>query len=129
MELNQLLEDIKEDGLLEGVLSNPTGDGSIEKVKIRPIKLKEETLWQITVYQNNQVFHTNCSLEEALEKIAGWIGAPFKQAQIEAVHFRGVVLVGKKGTMTIKKKQKSNAESQKKTESHNREKNYILTIC
>lgn len=125
MELNQFIQDIKKDGLVDAVLSNPAG-GDIEKVKIRPVKLKEETLWQITVYQNHQVFHSNCNLEETLDKITGWMGNPFKQAQIETPHFRGVILVGKKGTMTIKKKQKAEAETARKVESHNREKNYIL---
>ena len=131
MELSQFLSEIKADILLDAVLSNPNGDNDMEKVKIRPIKIKEEIQWQITVYRNRQVFHSNCTLEETIEKINGFIGTPFRQMQVETVHFTGVVLVGKKGTVTVKKKIKPAVEkTQEKSEvliaSHNREKNYIL---
>lgn len=126
MDLNQLLRDIKEDGLLDAVLSNPAKDTEIDKVKIRPVIIKEETCFQITVFANKQVFHNNCNIGETLEKLAGWMEGSFKQAQIETTHFRVVVLVGKKGTMTIKKKHKQNSEKPKAAQAHNREKNYII---
>lgn len=126
MELNQLIQEIKEDGLIDAVLSNPASGSEMEKVRIRPVRIKEENLWQITVYQNNQVFHSNCNQDETFETLHGYIGAPFKQAQIETVHFRSVILVSKKGTVTIKKKQKKTEEVHVVPRSHNREKNYIL---
>lgn len=131
MELEQLLKEIKEDGLTEAVLSNSTKKEILEKVKIRPVSLGDELYWQVTSFRNNQVFHENCSLDETFAKIADWIGTTFRQAQLTSVHFRGIVLVGKKGTMTVKKKQiaageKEAGESGIRTESHNREKNYIL---
>lgn len=131
MELEQLLKEIKEDGLTEAVLSNSTKKEILEKVKIRPVSLGDELYWQVTCFRNNQVFHENCSLDETFAKIADWIGTTFRQAQLESVHLRGIVLVGKKGTMTVKKKQiaageKEAGESGIRTESHNREKNYIL---
>lgn len=126
MDLNQLLRDIKEDGLIDAVLSNPAKDIGIDKVKIRPVIIKGDTCFQITVYANKQVFHSNCNLDETLVKLADWMEGSFKQAQIETTHFRVVVLVGKKGNMTIKKKQKQDSETPKVAQAHNREKNYIL---
>ena len=125
MDLNQVLSDIKTDGLVDAVLSNPTKDADIDKVKIRPLIIKGQTCYQVTEYTNRQVFHNNYNIDELLKKISLFIGSSFKQAQIETVHFRIVVLVGKKGTMTIKKKQKQSVEIIQ-PKMHNREKNYIL---
>lgn len=125
MDLNQVLSDIKTDGLVDAVLSNPTKDADIDKVKIRPLIIKGQTCYQVTEYTNRQVFHNNYNIDELLKKISLFIDSSFKQAQIETVHFRIVVLVGKKGTMTIKKKQKQSVEIIQ-PKMHNREKNYIL---
>ena len=126
MKLEQLFEDIRRDGLTDAVLSNPSGDKIIDKVKIRRVQIKDETVLQITRYENNQVFHSNCDLESALAKMGEWIKTSFKQAQIDTPHFRAVVLVSKKGTMTVKKKQKADGEPVKAVQTHNKEKNYIL---
>ena len=126
MDLKQLLCEIKEDGLLEAVLSNPQKGVNLNKVKVRPVILKSESCFQIEMFENNQVFHSNCRIDETLCKISEWIESDFKQSLIETEHFRYVVLVGKKGTTTIKKKQKNEDMPDKKAEPHNREKNYIL---
>lgn len=131
MEFIQLLEEIKEDGLLEAVLSSPIQKNGQEKVKIRRVMLKGQELWQLAEYRENKVYHSNCTIEETMKKITDWIGTSFKQAQLEAVHFRGIVLVGKKGTVTAKKKHKEtsaleDAAQNQPIASHNREKNYIL---
>ncbi len=126
MNLEQLFDDIRKDGLTDAVLSNPTGDKKLDKVKIRCIRIKDETCLQITTYENNQVFHSNCDLDTTLNKIEEWIRESFKQAQIETPHFRAVILVSKKGTMTVKKKQKTDGEPLKAVQTHNKEKKYIL---
>lgn len=126
MDLKQLLCEIKEDGLQDAVLSNPIKGVSVNKIKVRSVIIKGVPCFQIETFENNQVFHSNCSIDETLEKMHKWIEGVFKQSQIETSHFRFVVLVGKKGTMTIKKKQKTDDGSVKKSETHNREKNYIL---
>lgn len=126
MELNQLIQKIREDGLLDAVLSNPVSGSELEKVKIRPVKIKEEMLWQITVYRNHQVFHENCNISDTLETLKEYIGNPFRQAQIETKQFRNTVLIGKKGTTTIKQKRKEAALETPEVKSHNREKNYII---
>ncbi len=125
MGLERLLKEIEQTGLTDAVLSNPVTDNTYSKIKVRPVQIKGEVFYQITMYKNNQVFHNNCNLGEALEKMAEWIRCSFKQSQIETPLFRAVILVGKKGNMTIKKKQKKE-ETVLKVESHDKEKNYIL---
>ncbi len=131
MELGQLLREIKEDGLIKASLSSPAEAEGMEKVQIRPVRIKNRDLWQITVFQNSQVFHSNCGIDETMEKIAEWTGAPFRQVQLESIHYRGTVLTGKKGTVTVKKKRKggiseSRATMEKPVLSHNRMRNYII---
>ena len=131
MELIQFWDEIKEDGLKSAVLSSPIRGSELEKVQIRPVVIKEKELWQITEYRNHQVFHSNCGIEEVMERVSGWIGAPFKQVQLETVHFRGNILVGKKGTITAKKKRKTEETQDKNAgkeeqKLHDRTKNYIL---
>ena len=49
MELGQLLREIKEDGLIKASLSSPAEAEGMEKVQIRPVRIKNRDLWQITV--------------------------------------------------------------------------------
>lgn len=131
MEVKQLMREIKEDGLIQASLSSPAEAGGIEKVQIRPVRIKGRDIWQITVFQNRQVFHSNCEIDETMRKIEEWTGSPFRQVQLESIHFRGTVLTGKKGTVTVKKKRKDKLpEKQKTVESpvlnHNRMRNYII---
>lgn len=131
MELGQLLREIKEDGLIKASLSSPAETKDVEKVQIRPVRIKNRDLWQITVFHNSQVFHSNCGIDETMEKIEEWTGAPFRQVQLESIHYRGTVLIGKKGTVTVKKKRKSEIVKGRETQdnptlSHNRTRNYII---
>lgn len=131
MELTQFLKEMEEDGLQGAVLSSPIKGSELEKVQIRPVVIKEKELWQIAEYRNHQIFHSNCGIQETMERLAGWVGTPFRQAQLETVHFRGIILVGKKGTITVKKKQKTEEATCKNIEKegqtlHDRTKNYIL---
>lgn len=134
MELTEFLYEFQKDGLQEAVLSSPIDRESMEKVKIRRILLKQQPIWQTTIYRDKKVFHNNYDEKELNEKLCTWIGAAFKQAQLESVHYRGVILAGKRGTLTMKKKQKTVSDSERsgtaaaagREETHNRRKNYIL---
>ncbi len=134
MELEEFLYEFQKDGLQEAVLSNPIDREFMEKVKIRRILLKQQPIWQTTVYRDKKVFHNNYDEKGLMEGLCAWIGAAFKQAQLESVHYRGTILAGKRGTLTMKKKRKNvsaqeeaeTAASVGQTVSHNREKNYIL---
>ena len=128
-----LLQDIVDGGLYQIVLSNPRkkGDSFAHKVKIRPVMIKENLLFQETVYQGTKVFHNNYEAGPMIDRIEAWMKQEFRQCEAEHKTNRAVVLVSKKGKMTVNRKQTEHPaarteEEQKMQMSHNRAKHYIL---
>lgn len=116
------------------ILSNSTDPERIKKVKIRPVLIKGEVLFQITEYCGQKVLHQNVTGTEVLEKLEEWFTGLFKQAQISAKDANVTILVSKKGKATIKIKNKTQKEDSIEWDplkpvgiaSHNRVKQYIL---
>lgn len=116
------------------ILSNSTDPERIKKVKIRPVLIKGEVLFQITEYCGQKVLHQNVTGTEVLEKLVEWFTGLFKQAQISAKDANVTILVSKKGKATIKIKNKTQKEDSIEWDplkpvgiaSHNRVKQYIL---
>lgn len=128
-QLLQLLQNTFSDRLKQIILSNSKDKDRILKVKIRPVLLKEEVVFQETAYIGTKVFHDNFSAEEIMKKTATYMEDTFKQAEIETADFKAVVLVSKKGKITIKK-QMQKAELPKQSElAHNRQKQYVLDVA
>lgn len=133
MELTDFLYEFQKDGLQAAILSNPIDRENMEKVKIRRIVMKDRPVWQASIYREQKVFHNNYEGKEIITTILTWMQEDFRQAQLESEHYSGVVLVGKRGTITMKKKPRAagnrKGEGEKaalQAEPHNREKNYIL---
>ncbi len=105
--LNENLEQI--------VFSNARKKEDCFKVKIRPILVKGELLFQETFYKGTQVFHTNNSGEEMLSKIREYLSGAFGQAQVETIDGSMVILVSKKGKISCKesRRDKKNATAWK----------------
>lgn len=116
------------------ILSNSTDPDRIKKVKIRPVLIKGDVLFQITEYCGQKVLHQNATRTEVLEKLEEWFTGLFKQAQISAKDASVTILVSKKGKATIKIKNKTQKEDSIEWDplkpvgiaSHNRVKQYIL---
>ena len=130
-ELTALLKETVDDGLYQIILSNPREKDKTYKIKIRPVMVKERILFQKTSYEGTQVFHDNLERDQAIGQIEGLIMRSFKQCEIEHRRCRAVLLVSKKGKVTIKRKRGENAgvesEADRKIQlSHNRVKRYIL---
>lgn len=137
-QLEQLLEQILTSSLVQIVISNPVRQGTLTKIKIRPVLLKEELFFQETIYQGTQVFHKNAAAQELKEHIVDYLNGQFKQAQIQTASLEATVLSSKKGKITVKTrynkkpfdKAEDNAiskeQSQKELLSHNRVKQYLL---
>lgn len=131
-ELRELLRQICTQDLNQIILSNTRDESKASKVKIRPVYIKEQLLFQETIYRGTQVFHDNFSAEEITERIIKNMEELFKQGEMKSAGLEATVLVSKKGKMTIKSKKKQiakedKAASQKEAAlSHNREKQYIL---
>ncbi len=127
-EFIQLLKDSFSDKLKQIILSNSKDKDKVSKVKIRPILLKEELFFQESAYVGTKVFHENYKETAIIKSVTDYMQTTFKQAEIETTEFKAVVLVSKKGKVTIKKQLKKVAETKPNKEnlSHNRAKQYIL---
>ena len=58
-ELRILLQKILNKDLQQIILSNSRNPEQIQKVKIRPVLIRDELLFQETRYKGTQVFHEN----------------------------------------------------------------------
>lgn len=110
--------------LYQIIISNPKGKKEITKVKIRPTIIKEELLYQISEWKNNQIFHKNMDKEQTVEKVAEYLEQDFSQMELTSKTVQATVLVSKKGKVTLKEKQ---ITAGKEIDlSHNKIKKYIL---
>lgn len=137
-QLEQLLEQILTSSLVQIVISNPVRQGTLTKIKIRPVLLKEELFFQETIYQGTQVFHKNAVAQELKEHIMDYLNGQFKQAQIQTASLEATVLSSKKGKITVKTryikkmfdKEENHAISRERSQeellAHNRVKKYLL---
>lgn len=132
-QLKALLQDTVDGGLYQMILSNPRNRGEefAFKVKIRPVMIKDKLLFQETVYQGTKVYHENYDAGTLMSRVEKWLMHDFRQCELEHRTCRAVVLVSKKGRMTVNRKQTVQSKTQleeagKIQMSHNRVKRYIL---
>ena len=123
--LKNILEEQLSEELAQIIISNPRRAALAQKIKIRPVLLKDELNFQITEYKGKQVFHENLKKEDASEYITNQMENFFGQMVLESSTKTVNMLVSKKGTVTIKQKAQKN-EMKPKELSHNRKKRYIL---
>lgn len=123
-ELDRLLEAMIDERLVQVVLSNSRNPSWGDKLKIRPVLLKDRLMFQSTRYAGTQVFHQNHSAVETCQLIRELLQRQFRQCELTAQDRSATVLVSKKGKMTIKVRQAVCDVSREL--SHNREKQYIL---
>lgn len=123
--LKNILEEQLTENLDQIIISNPRRMALAQKVKIRPVLLKEQLNFQVTEYKGKQVFHENYEKQDAIAYIIEQMEKFFGQMMLESTTKTVNVLVSKKGTVTIKQKVQKN-EVKPKELSHNRKKRYIL---
>lgn len=122
--LRTLLEKCMIDGLYQIVISNPRKKGGVQKLKIRPVMISGELLYQESRFIGNKVFHENRTAVQMTEAVLAAMETEFKQLEIHAKSWQATALVGKKGNVTIRQKK---VQSEKLPElMHNRKKQYIL---
>lgn len=129
MEFLQDIQEFLNENLIQIIMSNPKTSEGASKVKIRPVLVKGDLIFQETKYVGTQVFHKNFSKEEILSEIELQLSEQFKQCEIKGTTAQATLLVSKKGKMTFKKKNLTgNAQDAKQPVdlSHNKEKQYIL---
>lgn len=128
-ELQDLFQQTLNRDLIQMTLSSTVDPARAEKVKVRPVLVRDELVFQETLYRGTQVFHTNFGSEELAARLTGYMGTLFKQAQISNAALEATVLVSKKGKVTIRRRQKSHVAEMDKPMpnlTHNRSKQYIL---
>lgn len=132
-QLKALLQDTVDSGLYQIILSNPKNKGEALpfKVKIRPVLVKGKLSFQETVYQGTKVFHENYESIVMIDRIEERLMQDFRQCEVEHKTCRAVVLISKKGRITINRKKTVQdmmrpEEVRKIQLSHNRKKQYIL---
>lgn len=126
--IRDVFEDILDIDLIDVIISNTTDASVASKIKIRPVMLKNELVFQASEYRGTQVFHVNYKKEELLDKLPEYFEGLFKQVQIRTTSKNVSILISKKGKATIKKKLISGKQIQPKQNlSHNRKKTYILS--
>lgn len=120
-----------EEGIQEGlkllVLSNAPKQSDLSRVKIYPVAVKGKMKYQIEEYRKNQVFHSNCEeAEVAGEAIKRLEETGFRQVELTSVFSQRTVLIGKKGTETVKCKKQKQENPVVLPREHNRKKHYLL---
>jgi alanyl-tRNA synthetase len=112
------------ENFIQAILSNAKHPDKAIKVKLRPVRLKDELYIQEIVYVGTKVFHSNLTMEEAVERICTYMEEDFKQGLIQTRDAECTILISKKGKATVKVKRKETVA--KADLSHNRQKQYIL---
>lgn len=130
-ELKKVLASLLSEKLYQIIISNPRQKAGAFKIKVRPVMVKEQVMFQQTVYEGTKVFHDNLDRQTALDKIARYMEQNFRQLEGESTELKITALVSKKGKITIKAIRKK-AEKGEFVQgilpdlSHNRVKKYIL---
>lgn len=129
-ELKSRLEEILSEKLYQIILSNPRSREGTFKIKIRPVLVKGELMFQKTRWEDTRVFHENATKQDMLSQILLYMEQEFKQLEAESMEMRLTALVSKKGKVTVKTQhlqKKEEAVLAKHPDlSHNRTRNYIL---
>ena len=123
--LKEYLEEQINETLIQAVLSAGRKADGPSKVKIRPVKLKDQICYQASALEGTKVFHKNYDREQMLAYLEAELSGNFGQLQCQGALMDGVVLVSKKGKMTIKEKHHAVRENVQ-IQAHNRVKQYIL---
>lgn len=115
------------------ILSNSRHPEQTQKVKIRPVLIREELLFQETAYRGTQAFHENFTAEQLTDRICTALQEQFRQGEFSAKILQATALVSKKGKLTLKVKNSGKAprtaaseEEELQALAHNRTKHYIL---
>lgn len=129
--LRKLIKDYIENNetILSAIISNPRDREKISKLKIRPVMKKETLLYQAESFVGTKVFHKNIEPKDIADFITDTVIQDFKQLEIETNLHKTIVLISKKGKVSIKEKRLAGGDSKKfkKEEfSHNKVKQYIL---
>lgn len=125
--LLEITGEFLDEDLLRIIISNPAGKEGVSKVKVRPLLLRGELIFQSEELVGNQAYHKNFNSEECSVYLTNLLDGNMRQMELESRKGQVRVLVGKKGTCSIKvKRQQKKIEAVSMVSEHNRQKSYLL---
>jgi len=124
-QLMNLLRQTMNENMLRMTISGKRHGELADKVKIRPVKLKEELYFQTSVSDGKKEFHKNYEKAELLEQLDHWLRKDYRQLQMDTTTQSIQALVSKKGKATVKQKIARDMRSARVLD-HNRKKRYLL---
>ncbi|HIT64811.1 MAG TPA: SAM-dependent methyltransferase [Candidatus Ventrimonas merdavium] len=78
------------------------GEEDLQKVRIRPVLLKGQLMFQAEELTEKQAFHKNLRPEELPDYVKGMIPARFRNGEVISELGSAVILASKKGAVTVK---------------------------
>ena len=120
-----LLRQTMNENMLRMTISGKRHGELADKVKIRPVKLKEQLCFQTSVSDGKKEFHKNYEKAELLEQLDHWLRKDYRQLQRDTTTQSIQALVSKKGKTTVKQKIARDMRSARVLD-HNRKKRYLL---
>lgn len=120
-----LLGQTMNENMLRMTISGKRHGELADKVKIRPVKLKEQLYFQTSVSDGKKEFHKNYEKAELLEQLDHWLRKDYRQLQMDTTTQSIQALVSKKGKTTVKQKIARDMRSARVLD-HNRKKRYLL---
>ncbi|MDF2906442.1 MAG: hypothetical protein K0R34_1763 [Herbinix sp.] len=135
--ITKIFEDTIDLDLVQAIISNSSDKDRVTKIKLRPVMIKKELLFQASEYVGQQIFHSNYNKTELMTKLPEWFDGLFHQAEITTKRGKATILISKKGKATVNFKSAKNlspiisSQNTVLTEDgevllHNKKKNYIL---
>ena len=126
--LESMLDYFINEHLKQVTVSNPVNKEKLIKVKIRPLSLKGELMFQAEEFTAKQAFHKNMNRAEVLLYLPKLLADDFRQAELSSGLGSATVLVSKKGMATVKSKYIDQAKrtAAPVLSEHNRQKRYVL---
>lgn len=134
--VESMVELFANEQLHQMIFSNPAQKDGILKVRIRPVNLRGRLLFQAEELVGTQAFHKNLLPEEVCDYVTGLLSGGLRNGEVTSGLGSAVVLVSKKGTVTVKIKRAVQPKQEEKRETdrlasevilaHNRKKRYVL---
>lgn len=122
--LKQIMEECLDQGLYQMIISHPHRKSGITKVKIRPVMIRGELLYQESRFEGTKVFHENRTAPALSESVIRMMNGEFRQLEIHTVNRQVTALAGKKGNVTVKIR--NNEKPKVPDLTHDRRRQYLL---
>ena len=120
-----MFNEIINEGLDRLIISNPVKkDSKYRKIVVRPIKKKDEILYQFEKYTQKQAFHENLHLDKTLETLNKYM-EEYRQCDAFTSLNTYTIKISKKGKV-FKHVTKNKTKLDVEPVEHNRTKNYLI---